>query len=70
MDSGTGDFLDEVLSRIRSHLDGSEKVVEHIPQSSLRKIADLNIPLEGMGLENITFSTDIATANTSFRRNR
>ena len=52
MDSGTGDFLDEVLSRIRSHLDGSEKVVEHIPQSSLRKIADLNIPLEGMGLEN------------------
>ena len=52
MDSEADDFLDEVLSRIRSHLDGSEKVVEHIPQSSLRKIADLNIPLEGMGLEN------------------
>ena len=52
MDSETDGFLDEVLSRIRSHLDGSEKVVEHIPQSSLRRIADLNIPLEGMGLEN------------------
>ena len=52
MDSEADEFLDEVLSRIRSHLDGSEKVVEHIPQSSLRRIADLNIPLEGMGLEN------------------
>ncbi len=52
MDSGTSDFLDEVLRRIRSHLDGSEKVVDYTPQSSLSKIADLNIPLEGMGLEN------------------
>ena len=52
MDSETSEFLDEVLRRIRNHLDGSQKIIEHIPQSSLRKIADLNIPLEGMGLEN------------------
>jgi glutamate/tyrosine decarboxylase-like PLP-dependent enzyme len=58
MDSETENFLDEVLSRIRSHLDGSEKVVEHIPRSSLRKIADLNIPLEGMGLENTLHDID------------
>ena len=52
VDSMTSDFLDEVLSRIRGYLDGTGKIVEHTPQSSLRKIADLNIPLEGMGLEN------------------
>jgi len=52
MDSETDEFLEKVLTRIRNHLDGSENVVEHIPQSSLRRIADLNIPLEGMGLEN------------------
>ena len=44
----TSEFLDEVLTRIRGYLNGTGKIVEHIPQSSLRKIADLNIPLEGM----------------------
>ncbi len=48
----TDEYLDEVLGIIRSHLDGSEKIVEFIPQSSLRKITDLNLPLEGLGLEN------------------
>ena len=48
----TDEYLDEVLGIIRSHLDGSEKIVEFIPQSSLRKITDLSLPLEGLGLEN------------------
>ena len=48
----TDEYLDEILGIIRSHLDGSEKIVDFIPKSSLRKITDLSLPLEGLGLEN------------------
>ena len=48
----TDEYLDEILGIIRSHLDGSEKIVDFIPQSSLRRITDLSLPLEGLGLEN------------------
>lgn len=54
----TDEFLEVVLSRIRSHLDGSEKVVDFIPQSSLGKTADLNLPLVGLGLENVVSDID------------
>ena len=52
IDLGTDEFLEKVLDRIRSYLDGTTKIVDHFPKSSLRKIADLNLPLEGLGLDN------------------
>ncbi|MAH90991.1 MAG: glutamate decarboxylase [Euryarchaeota archaeon] len=51
-------FLDEILVKIREHLNGTEKVVEYIPQSSLRKTADLNLPLEGLGLDTVMSDID------------
>ena len=52
IESDTNAFLDEVVSRIRLYLDGSDNVTDFIPQSSLRKITDLTLPLEGLGLDN------------------
>ena len=52
IESDTNAFLDEVVSRIRLYLEGSDNVTDFIPQSSLRKITDLTLPLEGLGLEN------------------
>jgi glutamate/tyrosine decarboxylase-like PLP-dependent enzyme len=54
----TEDFLAAVLHRVRSYLDGSESIVEFIPQSSLRKTADLNLPLEGLGLDTVISDID------------
>lgn len=51
MDLQTSEFLDQVMSRVRTYLDGSEHVTESMPQSSLRNISDLSIPLEGLGLQ-------------------
>lgn len=52
------DFLDELLAKIRSHLEGSDSVVEHVNSSSLRKTCDLSIPLEGMGTEMVMSDID------------
>ena len=52
IDSRTSEFLEEVLKRIRDYLSGSHNLVDHMPQSSLRKIIDTNLPLEGLGLDN------------------
>ena len=52
IDNDANEFLDEVVSRIRSYLDGTDNVTNFIPQSSLRKITDLSLPLEGLGLSN------------------
>ncbi|MDC3298420.1 PLP-dependent decarboxylase, partial [Candidatus Poseidoniaceae archaeon] len=54
----TEDFFAAVLHRVRSYLDGSESIVEFIPQSSLRKTADLNLPLEGLGLDTVISDID------------
>ena len=45
------EFLDQVLLRIRSHFEGEEKVVDFVPQGSLRKTVDLSLPLEGRGID-------------------
>ena len=50
--------MDAVLQRMRSYLDGSENIVDFIPQSSLRKTADLNLPLEGLGLDSVISDID------------
>jgi len=52
------DFLDELLARIRSHLEGTNSVVKHVSPSSLRKTSDLSIPLEGMGIEMVMSDID------------
>ena len=54
----TEDFLAAVLDRIRSYLEGSENIVDFISQSSLRKTADLNLPLEGLGLDAVVSDID------------
>ena len=52
------DFLDEVLLRIRSHFEGEEKVVDFVPQGSLRKTVDLSLPLEGRGIDSVMADID------------
>ena len=52
------EFLAAVLQRVSSYLDGSEDIVDFIPQSSLRKTADLNLPLEGLGLDTVISDLD------------
>ena len=52
------DFLDELLARIRSHLEGADSVVEYVNSSSLGKTCDLSIPLEGMGTEMVMSDID------------
>ena len=52
------DFLDEVLLRIRSHFEGGEKIVDFVPQSSLRKTVDLSLPLEGRGIDSVMADID------------
>ena len=52
IDSRTADFLDEVMKIIGDYLANPKKVVEHLPASSLGKIVDTNLPLEGLGLQN------------------
>ena len=52
------EFLAAVLQRVRSYLDGSENIVDFIPQASLRKTADLNLPLEGLGLDTVMSDID------------
>ena len=54
----TDDFLDAVLIRIRSYLEGSESIVDTISQSSLRKTVDFNLPLEGRGMESVITDID------------
>ena len=51
IDSDSAAFLDEVMSRIRSYLEGNGNVTDYVPQSKLRKTSDLSLPLEGLGLE-------------------
>lgn len=51
MDLQTSEFLDQVMSRIRTYLDGSEHVTESMDKSSLRNISDLSLPLKGLGLK-------------------
>ena len=52
IDSRASDFLDEILKVIRDYLSGSNKIADQLPASSLKKIVDTNLPLEGLGLEN------------------
>ena len=52
------DFLDEVLLRIRSHFEAEEKVVDFVPQGSLRKTVDLSLPLEGRGIDSVMADID------------
>ena len=52
------DFLDELLAKIRSHLEESNTIVDHVNSSSLRKTCDLSIPLEGMGMEMVMSDID------------
>ncbi|MEC8670551.1 MAG: aminotransferase class V-fold PLP-dependent enzyme [Candidatus Thermoplasmatota archaeon] len=58
IDSESNAFLDEVVVRIRSYLEGKANVNDFIPQSSLRKTSDLSLPLEGLGLENALADID------------
>ncbi len=58
IDSESDAFLDEVMCRIRSYLEGKGNVTDFIPQSSLRKTSDLSLPLEGLGLENALLDID------------
>lgn len=52
------DFLDEVLLRIRSHFEGEEKIVDFVPQGSLRKTVDLSLPIEGRGIDSVMADID------------
>ena len=54
----TDEFLNAILERIRSHLEGTETIVDFIPQSSLRKTTDLNLPLEGLGMDTVISDID------------
>ena len=54
----TDEFLNAILERIRSHLEGKETIVDFIPQSSLRKTTDLNLPLEGLGMDTVISDID------------
>lgn len=58
IDSDSAAFLDEVMSRIRSYLEGDGNVTDYVPQSKLRKTSDLSLPLEGLGLENALADID------------
>ena len=58
IDSESDAFLEEVIGRIRSYLEGKGNVTDFIPQSSLRKTSDLSLPLEGLGLENALSDID------------
>ena len=52
IDSGTSEFLEELLIRIREYLASPQDLVKHVPAASLQKVIDTNLPLEGLGLEN------------------
>ena len=58
INSESNAFLDEVMVRIRSYLEGKGNVTDFISQSSLRKTSDLSLPLEGLGLENALSDID------------
>lgn len=58
IDSRTSEFLDEVLIRIRDYLSDSNELVKHVPQTSLKRILDTNLPLEGLGLDNVLSDID------------
>ena len=50
---GDTEFLDEILRIIRDYLEGSPNVVDFVSPSSLRRMADLTLPLEGRGIDSI-----------------
>ena len=55
------DFIDALSSRIVTYLDGANspgKVVDYLPASSLSKITDLKLPLEGRGLDSVLDDID------------
>lgn len=46
-------FLEHVMDLVRDHLGGNEPNGDYIEPSSLSKISDLGLPLEGRGLESL-----------------
>ena len=45
------EFIEKIVQKIRDYLDSDSEIVDYIPHSSLKKITDLSIPLEGGGLD-------------------
>ena len=52
------EMLDMLHHKIKSYLAKDGDVVESIPHSSLSKVADLKLPLEGRGLESLDKDID------------
>lgn len=51
-------FVETVVAKIQNYLGGSENVVESLSHTSLAKLTDLALPLEGMGYETILGDID------------
>ena len=51
-------FVETVVAKIHNYLGGSENVVESLSHTSLAKLTDLALPLEGMGYETILGDID------------